>query len=244
MLRWLRWKQDLSPINHKRSELGQDSCKRTKIRPIFWHSAKTERASQKYKNEIRSQRLRSVSASCLKLVRHYYCPCADVLTAGVWATSAAADHLSLNSTISVIVCWLYMETGLLLWRRLLAGDGNMFEPKFFHSPKMYNYVLTDHIVHLWSDLSVFTIIQFVVCVFRRMRRYKQTFKRFRYGAQSDAHTGLYSLPLSNLLGDWALDHQPCEWPTLPLFFLCVCVSTFMILIKTCKYHLWTLHLSY
>lgn len=35
-------------------------------------------------------------------------------------------------------------------------------------------------------------------------------KDFGYGAQSDAHTGLYSLPLSNLLGDWALDHQPCE----------------------------------
>lgn len=125
---WLRWKQDLCHINHKRSELGQDSCRSTEIRPIFWYRAKTERASRKYKNEIRSQRLRSVFL--FKTSEALLLSCADVLPAGVWAASAAADRLSLNSTISVIVCWLYMEPGLLLCRRLLAGDGNMLEQNF------------------------------------------------------------------------------------------------------------------
>lgn len=212
--RWLRWKQDLSHINHKRSELGQDSCRSTEIRSIFWYRAKTERASQKYKNEIRSQRLRFLFKTSEALLLS----CADVLPAGVWAASAAADRLSLNSTISVIVCWLYMEPGLLLCR-LLAGDGNMLEQNFSTVQKciIMSSLSTQCICGLISLYSH----SVCVCAFRLMRLYKQTFKRFRLWSEvGRSHGALFSSSeqLLHLLGGGALNHQPCEWPTASFLF--------------------------
>lgn len=104
MVRWLRWKQDLSHINHKRFELGQDSCKGTEIRQCILYSDTLQ------KENVPHARIKMDPSPLLQSLRFLFksseaflfspCWCPDCW---VWVMSAAADHLSLIGTISLIV---------------------------------------------------------------------------------------------------------------------------------------------
>lgn len=104
MVRWLRWKQDLSHINHKRFELGQDSCKGTEIRQCIlysdtWQKENVPHAIIKMDPSPLPQSLLFLfKTSEALLFSPHWCP-----DCWVWLMSAAADRLSLSGTISLIV---------------------------------------------------------------------------------------------------------------------------------------------
>lgn len=130
MVRWLCWKQDLSHINHKRFELGQDSCKGTEIRQCILYSDTLQKGNvphaRKMDPSLLLQSLFLFKISEAFLFPLWWCP-----DCWVWVMSAAADRLSLTGTISLIAHWT--------WRlgccseRLLTGYSHMLSFNKHHA---------------------------------------------------------------------------------------------------------------
>lgn len=81
MVRWLCWKQDLSHINHKRFELGQDRCKGTEIRQCILYTDTLQKENVPHARKKWTPPFCSKVPSFLKLLKRSYSPCGDALMA-------------------------------------------------------------------------------------------------------------------------------------------------------------------
>lgn len=101
IVRWLSWKQDLSHINHKRLKLGQDSSKGTEIRQCILYCDTLQNENPPH--VIKEPSLLLQRCFLFKVSEPFFSPfwCYDCCW--VCVMSAAADHLSLFATISLIM---------------------------------------------------------------------------------------------------------------------------------------------
>lgn len=125
MVRWLHWKQDLSHINHKRFELGQDSCKGTEIRQCILYFDTIQKVN------VLHARIKMDPSPLLwsllflfKISEAFLCPLCVLMSwllslGNVCCSWSSVTHCyyQFDSVLTV------METGSLLWERLLTADG-------------------------------------------------------------------------------------------------------------------------